>query len=172
MNMRHLAFVAALATLVGSACSGRSEPNDIVGTPAPAYEAAQLDRTDISLASLKGQVVLLNVWATWCGPCRQEIPYLASLQDSDGPRGLRVIGISVDAAEDREKVVQLAPTLGITYDVWLDPTERIGGIIRSAAVPATVLVDRAGVVRWKHTGVIREDTPGFREAMNAALTSD
>lgn len=160
-----------MAMLVAFGCSKPSDPAELVGAPAPPYEAVNLAGEPVSLASLRGEVVILNVWATWCAPCRQEIPYLATLQAADGPKGLRVVGVSVDREADHGKVADLAPKLGISYTVWLDPNERIGGLLRSPAVPATMLVDRAGIVRWKHTGVLREATPGFRDALNAALAA-
>jgi len=115
--------------------------------------------------------VLLNVWATWCAPCRQEIPFLAGLQTRHGASGFRVIGVSIDAAADREKVIATAPAFGINYDIWLDPEERIAGVMRYGGLPASMLIGRDGVVRWTHVGVIREDTPGFNEALREVLAS-
>lgn len=158
-----------IAVFAACGCSEPRDPSELIGAVAPAYEAVNLAGEPVSLASLRGEVVLLNVWATWCAPCRQEIPYLAELHAADGPRGLRIVGVSIDKAADRQKVADLAPELGITYAVWLDPTERISRVLRSPAVPATMLVDRSGIVRWKHMGIVREETPGFREAITAAL---
>jgi len=133
------------------------------------YEAASVDGSPVSLAALRGEAVLLNVWATWCGPCREEIPFLARLQAKKASNGLRVVGVSIDAMADREKVLQSAAMLGLTYDLWLDPEERIGGVLRYAGLPASMLVDREGVVVWTHVGVLRETTPGFSEALEEAL---
>lgn len=112
--------------------------------------------------------MLLNVWATWCGPCRIEIPYFAKLHAAESAKGLRVIGVSIDAAEDRQKVLDLAPTLGLTYDIWLDPDQRISAILGSPGVPATLLIDRAGAVLWKHDGAVDENTPVPRRADTSA----
>lgn len=159
---------AVLVVAVGlSACGEPAQEAQTVETPT--YEAVLLDGERVSLASLRGSAVLLNVWATWCAPCRQEIPFLAELHAAEAPHGLRVVGISVDAAGDRDKVAESAPKLGITYEVWLDPDERIGGVMRYGGVPASMLIDREGVVRWKHVGVVRANTPGFREALSDVL---
>jgi len=137
----------------------------------PSYEATSGDGAPLSLEDLRGDAVLLNVWATWCAPCRQEIPFLAGLQTRYGASGFRVIGVSIDAAADREKVIATAPDFGINYDIWLDPEERIAGVMRYGGLPASMLIGRDGVVRWTHVGVIREDTPGFNDALREVLAS-
>lgn len=169
--------IAAAALLFTAACSQEqgAESRPEAPTPtlapalAPAYEATTPDGELVSLASLHGEAVLLNVWATWCGPCRIEIPYFAKLHAAESAKGLRVIGVSIDAAEDRQKVLDLAPTLGLTYDIWLDPDQRISAILGSPGVPATLLIDRAGAVLWKHDGAVDENTPGFRDALTQVL---
>jgi thiol-disulfide isomerase/thioredoxin len=163
-------FCVVLASIACLASCG--EPvRDSLHKEVVLYEAASADGSPISLASLRGEAVLLNVWATWCGPCREEIPFLASLQAKKAASGLRVVGVSVDAMADREKVLQSAAMLGLTYDLWLDPEERIGGVLRYAGLPASMLVNREGVVVWKHVGVLRETTPGFSEALEQVLST-
>jgi thiol-disulfide isomerase/thioredoxin len=162
-----LGWAGLLAAVTLSAC-GEGDQTALSGE-APSYQAVSLTGEPVSLASLRGSAVLLNVWATWCAPCRQEIPYLAELQQRELANGLRVIGVSIDTAADRQMVADLAPDMGITYDVWLDPDERIGGILRYGGMPASALLDREGVVHWKHVGVLRETTPGFREALDRVL---
>ena len=142
--------IATAVLLVAAACSqeqgAESRPEAPTPTLAPAqaptYEAATPEGEIVSLASLRGEAVLFNVWATWCGPCRVEIPYFAKLHETEGPKGLRVIGVSIDAAEDHQKVLDLAPSLGLTYEVWLDPDQRIGENTRWAtAMAATASED-------------------------------
>lgn len=161
---------AGLALAMGlSACGQQTQA--VKNAETPTFEAVTLSGDPVSLASMRGEAVLLNVWATWCAPCRQEIPYLAELQAAEAGNGLRVVGVSVDAAGDRAKVAEIAPQLGITYDVWLDPNERIRGVMRYGGVPASMLIDRDGIVRWKHVGVVRASTPGFDEALREVLKS-
>jgi cytochrome c biogenesis protein CcmG, thiol:disulfide interchange protein DsbE len=158
-----LASIACLA-----ACGGK--PSDKEQAQIPKYEAVSVDGAAVTLASLRGNAVLLNVWATWCGPCREEIPFLASLQRREAAHGLHVVGVSVDAAADHAKVVESAGVLGLTYDLWLDPEERIAGVLRYSGLPASMLLDRNGAVVWKHVGVLRETTPGFADALGRALS--
>ncbi len=163
-------WIVAALVLMAAACSGEQPKGALlVGAPAPAYAAATMDGAPVTLASLRGQAVLLNVWATWCGPCREEIPYLSALHHAEEARGLKIIGVSIDTRSDREKVADLVSQLGMPYDIWLDPDDRITGLFRASGVPATVLIDRDGVLRWRRLGVVRETTPGFRDALEAAL---
>lgn len=162
--------IAVALTLLAVGCSGeQARDAGLIDAPAPAYEAATLDGAPVTLASLRGEVVLLNVWATWCGPCREEIPYLSDLSRAEGTRGLKIIGVSIDTRADQQKVADLAAQLGMPYDIWLDPDDRISRLFRASGVPASVLIDRQGVLRWRHLGVVRETTAGFRETLEDVL---
>ena len=115
---------AALALLGSLAACTLSEhkPRAVSdGTPAPAYDAVTLAGDSTSIEALKGDVVLLNIWATWCHPCRAEIPVLERLHDEYSSAGLRVVGVSVDARGEQERVGAFAESLGMTYQVWHDP---------------------------------------------------
>lgn len=165
MNLRSWLAVCLLGA--AAACSPPDEQTPL--SDPPAFSAIDAAGTPVDLASLRGSVVLLNAWATWCKPCRQEIPYLSELQSREGARGLRVVGVSVDTAADREAVLASAPRLGIRYTLWLDPHARVAALMQTTAVPASVLIGRNGAVRWRHMGVLREDTPGFAQALARAL---
>jgi thiol-disulfide isomerase/thioredoxin len=165
VNLRSWLAVCLLAA--AAACSPPVEQTPL--SDPPAFSAIDAAGTPVDLASLRGSVVLLNAWATWCKPCRQEIPYLSELQSREGARGLRVVGVSVDTAADREAVLASAPRLGIRYTLWLDPHARVAALMQTTAVPASVLIGRNGAVRWRHMGVLREDTPGFAQALARAL---
>ena len=165
MNLRSWLAVCLLGA--AAACSPPEEQTP--PSASSALSATDTAGTPVDLASLRGSVVLLNAWATWCKPCRQEIPYLSELQSREGARGLRVVGVSVDTAADREAVLASAPRLGIRYTLWLDPDARVAALMQTTAVPASVLIDRSGAVRWRHAGVLRQDTPGFAQALAQAL---
>lgn len=169
----NVAALSAATLLFAGACSG--EQGKVVDSEAPAtaivYEATSTQGETVSLVSLRGEAVLLNAWATWCGPCRLEIPYFAKLHDARSVDGLHVVGVSIDAADDRQKVLDLAPSLGLSYDIWLDPEQRITTILGGSSVPATLLIDRTGHVVWKHLGPVDETTPGFHDALERVLAS-
>jgi cytochrome c-type biogenesis protein len=162
--VKRLVF-AAVATL---ACTEVRKPADI-GDPAPEYQAVTMRGDSVSTLSLKGRVVLLNVWATWCAPCREEIPYLQSLYDKRKGDGLEIIGVSVDARGSNDHIEAFARDFSMTYPIWLDPDERVQSLYMALGVPASYLIDRQGVLRWRRLGIIRESDTTFTAALDAAL---
>lgn len=161
------ACLAALLLGFVTGCSPREEAP--VEQAVSAFEATDTVGRTVDLAVLRGNVVLLNAWAIWCKPCREEIPFLSQLQSREASRGLRVVGVNVDEASDREGVLAAEQRLGIRYTVWLDPDARVQTLMGTSAVPASVLIDRSGRMLWRHVGVLRKDTPGFAEALETAL---
>ncbi|MDQ2687312.1 MAG: TlpA family protein disulfide reductase [Armatimonadota bacterium] len=124
------------------------------GTPAPAFATRTVDGKPLSLKSLRGHVVLLDFWATWCGPCRIATPTLEALHRKYGARGLRVVGLSVD---DKSTVAQVKPTmkqLGITYTISAVPAVngKAAAAYRVDGIPSQYLIDKKGVVRWSQAG--------------------
>ena len=122
-----------------------------------------------SLGLLRGKPVLLNVWATWCAPCKEEIPYLESLHATLGGQGLQIVGVSVDARGEEAKIAEFARDFSMTYAIWLDPDERINSRFLAIGVPSTYLIDGDGILRWKHLGTLRATSPGFSEALEQVL---
>jgi peroxiredoxin len=171
--MRRL--VLALAAAASQACGGDAASTRqvaatlAVGDAAPAYAATALDGRPVTLAALRGEVVLLNVWATWCQPCREEIPALDSLHREFGARGLRVIGVSIDVSGDASEIAGFARELGASYALWLDPDDRVSTAFRAVGVPSTVLIDRDGVLRWRHMGPVRAADPALRALLDSTL---
>jgi thiol-disulfide isomerase/thioredoxin len=121
--------------------------------PMPALNLVDLDGRAITTDSVAGKVVLLNFWATWCGPCREEIPMLAALQTHYGDR-LAIIGLSIDESS-AEDVKAFAAGLGVNYPVVMSTREleaQFGGI---TAVPSTFVVNPKGQIVQRHLGVLR-----------------
>ncbi|HRQ77420.1 MAG TPA: TlpA disulfide reductase family protein [Gemmatimonadaceae bacterium] len=169
---RVASFALVAAASVALAGCGAERPSVAVlaiGAPAPAYAAQRMDGTPISLADLKGEVVMLNVWATWCKPCREEIPALDSLHREFGPRGFRVVGVSIDVAGDTAEIAGFARELGASYDLWLDPDDKVSTTFRAIGVPSTALIDRDGVLRWRHMGPVRATDAALRALLDSTL---
>ena len=143
----------------------------LVGDVAPTYAATTLEGAPVSTAQLKGKVVLLNVWATWCAPCREEIPYLQSLHEKHRDAGLELIGVSVDTQGEDQTIRGFMSDFGMTYPIWRDPDERIQSLFQALGVPASYLIDRDGVIRWRRLGIIRESDTTFAAALSAALSA-
>lgn len=163
-----LLAAAALATLL--ACGGGSEAAvPEVGAPAPAYTAADLEGDSVSLASLRGQVVLVNLWATWCGPCRHETPYLQSLFEEHADDGLAIVGVSMDTRDARDQVEQFIREYGVTYRVLVDPRMVAMDTWHVLGLPASFLVDREGTLRWMRFGPVSADDEEFTLALRTLL---
>jgi cytochrome c biogenesis protein CcmG, thiol:disulfide interchange protein DsbE len=141
-----------------------------VGRPAPAYAGVTARGDSVSLASLRGRPVLLNVWATWCHPCRDEIPELQRLHEQYRDRGLETVGVSIDASGDEDAIAAFARRYGMTYPVWRDPAERISATFLVVGVPATFLIDRHGTLRWRKTGPIDTADTSLTAAIERALS--
>ena len=171
--LRALRVAAAALAFTGLAACGhgdgaRARPPEI-GQPAPAYETISLAGDSVSLAQKRGRVVLLNVWATWCHPCRDEIPVLQSLHERYAARGLDLVGVSVDAAGEEGTIRDFAKDFNMTYPLWLDPDERIQSTFLAIGVPATFLIDRDGVLRWRHVGPVRAGDSTLVRELERAL---
>jgi cytochrome c-type biogenesis protein len=175
---------ARAAALLLSACAAAAcGPRDIgeygkttavatevaVGKPVPMYGAPALAGGVDSLTKHRGEVVLLNVWATWCIPCQKELPDLEKLHQRYQGEGLTIIGASIDAAADAGQVKGFASDHGVTYPLWLDADDKVTGIFYAVGVPATYLIGRDGVLRWRALGPIRPDDPKFHDALKTAL---
>lgn len=169
--MRTSTLTFTLAFLGVVVCGGSSSvPKAVeVGQPAPIFRAVDLRGDSVSTRDLEGKVVLLNVWATWCAPCRVELPYLVRLHDQEQAKGLSIIGVSVDAEGEDDKITAFASEYKMAYPIWRDPGQRVLTEFQAIGVPASYLIDRRGVLRWKHVGIIRETDTTFRSTLDAAL---
>lgn len=136
--------------------------------PAPDFAVTTLDGQRLRLADLRGQVVVLNFWATWCGPCRYEIPDLVALQQELGPDGLQVVGISLD--EEAALVEPFVEEYGITYPVAVDDGtfQRTYGPF--AFLPATYVIDRQGIATHYAAGMVTRSAlaPILRALLDAS----
>ncbi len=172
-RMRVLRMLRALAisalALGGIACGRGDRAAVTVGEPAPAYSTHTLDGTPIALADLRGNVVLLNIWATWCKPCREEIPALEQLHQRHRDAGLVIAGVSIDQPGDQEKVATFARDLGATYTLWHDPDDVVSTTFLAIGVPASYLIGRDGTLLWKHVGPVTADDSVLNAALTAAL---
>jgi cytochrome c biogenesis protein CcmG, thiol:disulfide interchange protein DsbE len=170
MRAPALAFSAVLLLGCTRPDAGDAAVVDI-GAPAPAYRGTTLSGDSVSLADQRGKVVLLNVWATWCHPCREEIPELRGLHDTYASRGLELIGVSIDAQGNEDGIRDFMREFRMTYPVWHDPDERVSTQFLMVGVPATFLIDRRGILRWRKTGPIHPRDTSLTHAIERALGS-
>ena len=120
------------------------------GALAPDFTLRTLDGPNLRLQEQRGRVVLVNFWATWCGPCRQEMPHLSKLYDKYRASGFVLLGVNVD--DDTKNAVELAAKLGLKFPVSLDNDKKVSRLYDLSAMPSTVLIDREGKVRFVHRG--------------------
>lgn len=168
MTARRLGTVLAI-TFAG-ACVAADAPGPRVGAPAPEYRAATLEGDTVSLSSLQGEVVLLNLWATWCAPCRFETPYLQSLYEEHVEDGFRIVGISLDTGNAADDVRMFVEEYGVTYTILHDPQMRGMELYQVLGLPATFLIDREGILRWMRYGPIQEGDSEFLGALTELLS--
>jgi len=120
------------------------------GALAPDFTLRTLAGPNLRLQEQRGQVVLVNFWATWCSPCRQEMPHLARLYDKYRASGFVLLGVNVD--DDARRAAELAGKLGLKFPVSLDSEKKVSRLYDLSAMPSTVLIDREGRVRYVHRG--------------------
>jgi peroxiredoxin len=148
----------------------------LAALPGPAIAATvdftlrDLDGKSVSLSQFRGKVVVVNFWATWCGPCQVEMPYLEAMWKELAPRGLAVLGISTDDAKLEAQVKPMVRTRGLTYPVLRDPqTTVVSQFNPSKTLPFNVLVDRSGNVAKVHSGYNPGDEKTLKDEVLALL---
>lgn len=151
-----------IAIAVAVLASGESSPAkaDVEGAkfpgpasyPAPQLELEDLNGNSVSLATLTGQVVLVNNWATWCPPCRAEMPILEAYFKAHKNDDFTLVGIN--SGDQREQVLEFQQDYGLTFPLWLDLTGLALRAFQNNALPSSYLIDEVGIVRFVWMGAI------------------
>lgn len=168
-------LASLLAVLALTACEGKPQqaaPDAVAtttGPAAPAFLGRTLDGEPFELASQRGTVVLLNVWATWCEPCRQEMPELQALHARHSAQGLTVVGVSVDAARLGAEVRRMVEDFGLTYPNIHDARNTIGPAFKVVGYPTSFLIDRHGAIAWRRDGLLEPNDAELAAAITSAL---
>ena len=125
---------------------------------APDFTLRTMDGPNMRLQEQRGRVVMINFWATWCGPCRQEMPHLNRLYEKYGASGFVLLSVNVD--EDTRNAADVAAKLGVKFPVLWDTDKKVSRLYDLSTMPSTVLIDRDGKVRYVHRGYLNgyEDT--------------
>jgi thiol-disulfide isomerase/thioredoxin len=139
-----------------------------VGTTLPPYTAQMIDGKTFDVAAERGNVLFINLWATWCGPCRFEIPELQSMHNKYASRRFKVVGVSLDDT-GIDGVKEFVAKNSMTYPIAYDPDGKIAAILQSSVLPTSVIVDRTGHVVWKKYGAVSMSDPTLNEALTRAL---
>ncbi len=134
--------------------SGENEVVAQIGSAAPDFELERIDGGSLSLNELRGKPVLINFWATWCGPCVVEMPSIQKYYESY-PGAFEVVAINAD--ESRSEVVKFVEDIEVTFPVVLDPGLRIQALYRPRGLPTSYILDSQGVISSQHIGMLSED---------------
>jgi peroxiredoxin len=131
--------------------------SSLEGQAAPDFVLKSASGENLRLSEYRGDVVLINFWATWCGPCRQEMPLLDDLYARYQRVGFNLLGVNID--DDSRRAMQMVQELGVSFPVLFDESKEVSKLYEVEAMPVTVLVDRRGMVRHVHHGY----KPGYEE---------
>ncbi len=154
----------SLAVAGGVALAGRNEDEQgsdtglqvapVRGALAPDFTLVNLEGENVSLSDFQGQPVMINLWATWCGPCRIEMPTIQSRFEKYRDEGFIVLAVNFD--ERKADVQAFGDEFGLTFQILLDPGAKVQKLYRTRSYPTSFFVDRKGVIQVQHIGVMTE----------------
>jgi peroxiredoxin len=161
--LQRFRLVATLSALIlATGCYSGSRPPH-VGSPAKDFSVQDSDRT-VTLNQFKGQIVVLNFWATWCPPCVEELPSLMIMQERMRKRGVVVLGVSIDV--DGDAYHRFLKLHGINFLTVRDPEQKVAGMYGTSGWPETYIIDRQGVMRRKFVGPVDWNEPEIVDFLN------
>lgn len=166
--------VAIILTILGGALTiGVALSDDLfpvaVGSRAPDFRAVNIASGEtVELADYEGEVVLLNIWATWCAPCRQEMPSMERLYQELGPEGLKVVAISVDDL-GQDIVQEFVDEFDLTFEILHDESQEVELTYQTTGLPESFVIDRHGVIVKKEIGAVEWDLPAQQALVRRLL---
>jgi len=152
-------LIASVALAIASGTVPAVAPLSV----APDFTLRAMVGPNLRLQEQRGQVVMINFWATWCGPCRQEMPHLNRLYEKYRASGFVLLGVNVD--DDARNATDVAAKLGLKFPVLLDTDKKVSRLYDLATMPSTVLIDRDGKVRYIHRGYLT----GYEDAYDKQI---
>jgi|HubBroStandDraft_1064217.scaffolds.fasta_scaffold38326_2 cytochrome c biogenesis protein CcmG/thiol:disulfide interchange protein DsbE len=160
---RYACLVRLVLTTSAASCGGdaaelrgdgTTASGGLVGNPAPDFSVATVvnGKGNVALRDLRGKVVLVDFWGTFCDPCKKSFPKLQDLYARYASRGLSIVGISEDEAEDKEKIPSFGNTYGAKFTLAWDRAKSAARSYKPETMPSSFLVDKEGVIRYAHVG--------------------
>lgn len=138
-----------------------------VSTEAPDFTLKSRSGDNLRLSEERGNIVIVNFWASWCGPCREELPEFEALYQSYADLGVTVYAVNVD--DESEKANKLLEDISVSFPVLYDPNGEVSELYDVSAMPTTVMIDRNGVARLMHKGYKSGDEAKYEEALHRLL---
>lgn len=146
-----------VVVLLGVIAAASFAASSMEGQPAPDFALKSAGGDNLRLSEYRGEVVMINFWATWCGPCRQEMPLLDELYTRYQRVGFQLLGVNID--DDAGRAMQMIDELGVAFPVLFDSRKEVSKLYDVEAMPVTLLLDREGTIRHVHHGY----KPGYEE---------
>ena len=153
MIMKNLLLGLTLSVFAATSLAS----SDLTGQAAPDFVLKSSTGDNLRLSEYRGDVVMVNFWATWCGPCRQEMPLLDELYSRYERVGFSLLGVNID--DDSRKAMNMVSDLGVSFPVLFDARKEVSKLYEVEAMPVTVLIDREGTIRYVHHGY----KPGYED---------
>lgn len=174
--MTRLRSLLVISLLASTGCQDKDGPspasgqaNAQIGQPAPELAGKTIDGKPVDLAGFRGQVVLVNVWATWCKPCNKELPELVKLHAEHQAQGFSVLGVSVDRQQALHKVRGTTIRYQLQYPMLFDPGSRAIAPWSVTGYPTSFLIGRDGTIRWRRNGIIHPEDGELARQLARAL---
>lgn len=145
------------AVCLGFLAVGSLTASAMIGQKAPDFALKSSTGESLRLSRYRGEVVMLHFWATWCGPCRQEMPLLDDLYKRYRRIGFRLLGVNVD--DNLQRAIDMVKELGVDFPIVFDARKGVSKLYKVNTMPVTVILDREGEVRYVHKGY----KPGYKE---------
>lgn len=155
--------IAALATALALTLPALAG----TGGPAPQFTLGSRAGKDVSLAQFHGQVVMLNFWASWCGPCRQEMPLLEGIYKKYGKMGFVLLGVNVEP--DSQAAQEWLKQTPVSFPILFDKDSKVSKLYEVAGMPSTVIIDRGGKVRMLHRGYKPGDENEYQDSIRSLI---
>lgn len=180
-RLPYVAAVLLMGALVVVAWVARDSFTPVVaGEPAPEFTVQDLDGQPVTLDDYRGKVVLLNIWATWCPPCREEMPSMESLYETIGSEDFAILAVSVDAAlgetdasgregASKQELARFAQEHGLTFTILHNPSGDIQDTYQTTGVPESFVIGRDGVIYRRLAGATVWDHPRYLELIEGLL---
>ncbi len=179
--MRSLFSASLVAMLLGLAACGEStgggadsasgSQHELIGNPAPSFSVATANgKGTVDLASLKGKVVIVDFWATWCNPCKESFPKLQELYTKYNGNGVEIVGLSEDDDKDNKAIAEFGQAHGaVKFPIGWDNAKSAAGQYKPPTMPTSFVIDKNGIVRFAHVGFHDNDEAEIEKELKTLL---